>query len=89
MSHYLKPINNNAVLEMLEKEKISAGGILLTQNDPKEVTKGRVVAVGINCVEVKVGDIVLPNWNAAKKNELNDETFFVVSEDEIILVFEP
>jgi len=36
-----------------------------------------------------VGDIVLPNWNAAKKNELNDETFFVVSEDEIILVFEP
>lgn len=89
MSHYLKPINNNVVLEMLEKEKISAGGILLTRNDPKEVTKGRVVAVGINCAEVKVGDIVLPNWNAAKKNELNDETFFVVSEDEIILVFEP
>lgn len=88
MSHYLKPINNTAIIEMLEKEKISTGGIILTRNDPKEITKGRVLAIGPNCKDIKVGDIILPNWNEARKNDLNDETFFVISEDEIIAILD-
>lgn len=88
MSHYLKPINNTAIIEMLEKEKISTGGIILTRNDPKEITKGRVLAIGSACKDIKVGDIILPNWNEARKNDLNDETFFVISEDEIIAILD-
>jgi chaperonin GroES len=88
MSHYLKPLNNTAIIEMLEKEKISTGGIILTRNDPKEITKGRVLAIGPNCKDIKVGDIILPNWNEARKNDLNDETFFVISEDEIIAILD-
>lgn len=88
MSHYLKPINNTAIIEMLEKEKISTGGIILTRNDPKEITKGRVLAIGPNCKHIKVGDIILPNWNEARKYDLNDETFFVISEDEIIAILD-
>jgi chaperonin GroES len=88
MSHYLKPINNTAIIEMLEKENISSGGIVLTRNDPKEITKGRVLAVGPNCKDIKEGDLILPNWNEARKNDLNNETFFVISEDEIIAVFD-
>ena len=88
MTHYLKPINNTAIIEMLEKEKISTGGIILTRNDPKEITKGRVLAIGPNCKDIKVGDIILPNWNEARKNDLNDETFFVISEDEIIAILD-
>jgi len=88
MSHYLKPINNTAIIEMLEKEKISTGGIILTRNDPKEITKGRVLAIGPNCKDIKEGDIILPNWNAARKNDINDETFFVISEDEIIAILD-
>jgi chaperonin GroES len=88
MSHYLKPLNNTAIIEMLEKEKFSTGGIILTRNDPKEITKGRVLAIGPNCKDIKVGDIILPNWNEARKNDLNDETFFVISEDEIIAILD-
>ncbi|CAB4222641.1 GroS Co-chaperonin GroES (HSP10) [uncultured Caudovirales phage] len=88
MTHYLKPINNTAIIEMLEKEKISTGGIILTRNDPKEITKGRVLAIGPNCKDIKEGDIILPNWNAARKNDINDETFFVISEDEIIAILD-
>ena len=88
MTHYLKPINNTAIIDMLEKEKISTGGIILTRNDPKEITKGRVLAIGPNCKDIKEGDIILPNWNAARKNDINDETFFVISEDEIIAILD-
>jgi co-chaperonin GroES (HSP10) len=88
MTHYLKPINNTLIIEMLEKEKFSAGGIILTKSDPKEINKARVLAVGPNCKDVLEGDIVLPNWNAARKNELNDETFFVIPETEIIAIFD-
>lgn len=88
MTHNVKPLNNTAIIEMLEKEKISAGGIILSKSDPKEITKGRVLAIGPNCKDVKIGDIILPNWNAARKNEMDNETFFVVSEDEIIIIFD-
>ena len=88
MTHHVKPLNNTCIVEMLEKEKFSAGGIILSKTDPKEITKGRVLAVGPNCKDVLENNIVLPNWNAARKNELNDETFFVISEDEIIAIFD-
>lgn len=88
MTHHVKPLNNTCIVEMLEKEKISAGGIILSKTDPKEITKGRVLAVGPNCKDVQEGDIILPNWNSARKNDMENETFFVVSESEIIMIFD-
>lgn len=93
MAHFLKPINKNIVVEMLEKEMITEGGIVLSRADPKEVTKGRVLAVGAGCLFVKEGDIILPNWQLAKKNEatttnVNDDTFFIVNEDDVVAIFD-
>jgi len=93
MTHYLKPLNKNIVVEMLEKEMITAGGIVLSRADPKEVTKGRALAVGSGCLYVKEGDIILPNWQLAKKNEatqtnVNEDTFFIVNEDDVVMIFD-
>jgi len=93
MTHFVKPLNKNAVIEMLDKEKVSQGGIVLTRNDPNEVTKARVLAVGVNCQYIKVGDIIMPNWNAAIKSEQTktnalDDTFFIINEDEVVMIFD-
>jgi chaperonin GroES len=84
----LRPIKNNIIVELIEKEKISAGGIVLQSADREEVSKGLVLAIGPNVEYIKVGELVLPNWNRAQKSKFDDKEFYVISEDEIVLIFD-
>ena len=84
----LKPLGNNVILELIEKEKLSAGGIVLSKADPMEANRGLVLAVGSEVTEVAVGQEVLPNWNKATKSKYDDQDLYFISEDDIVLVFE-
>jgi len=83
----LKPIKNNVIVELIEKEKVTSSGIVLSSADPAEANKSKIVSVGPDVDLVKEGDIVLPNWNAARQIKYNDSEYYVVSEDEIVLIF--
>ena len=84
----LKSIKNNVIVELIEKEKVTSSGIILKSADPAEANKATVVAIGGDCVDVKVGDVVLPNWNAARKMKFDERELFSVKEEEIVLIFE-
>ena len=84
----LKPIKNNVVLELIQKEKVTSSGIVLPSADPVEANKGKVVSLGPDVEMVKEGDMVLPNWNAARQIKYNEFEYYVVSEDDIVLIFE-
>jgi chaperonin GroES len=84
----LKPIKNNILLELIQKEKVTSSGIVLASADPTEVNRGKVLAVGPDVEDVKVGDEVLPNWNAAKKSKFEEQEFYVIDEEHIVGVFE-
>ena len=84
----LKSIKNNVIVELIEKEKVTSSGIILKSADPAEANKAPVVAIGGDCVDVKVGDVVLPNWNAARKMKFDERELFSVKEEEIVLIFE-
>ena len=83
----LKPIKNNVIVELIEKEKVTSSGIVLSSADPVEANKGKVISVGPNVDLVKEGDIILPNWNAARKAKYNGTDYYIVSEDDIVLMF--
>ena len=83
----LKPIKNNVIVELIEKEKVTSSGIVLSSADPVEANKGKVISVGPNVDLVKEGDMVLPNWNAAHKAKYNGTDYYIVSEDDIVLIF--
>jgi len=84
----LRPIKNNIIVELIEKEKVSKGGIVLSKSDPNEVNRGQVLAIGPDVTLVNVDDVILPNWNAAKKTKYEGQDFYIVSEDEVVLIFE-
>lgn len=84
----LRPIKKNIIVELIQKEKVSAGGIVLQHADREEVSKGLVIAVGPDVEYVKEGEMVLPNWNKAQKSKFDDKEFYVVHEDEIVLIFD-
>lgn len=84
----LAPIKNNIILELIEKEKTSSGGIILTKADPNEANRGKVLAIGPMVENVALGDEVLPDWNKGRKVKYDDRFIWVVSEDDIVLIFE-
>jgi len=83
----LKPIKNNVVLELIQKEKVTSSGIVLPSADPVEANKGKVISIGPGVELVKEGDTVLPNWNAARKTKYDGIDYYIISEDEIVLIF--
>ena len=84
----LKPIKKNVIVKAIEKEKVSSGGIILADVDREAATKGQVVAIGTEVTEVQVDEVILPNWQKAKKSKFDDQEFWVIHEDDIILVFD-
>ena len=42
----LKPIKENVIVELIEKELETASGIILKRADPAEVNKAKVLAIG-------------------------------------------
>jgi len=84
----LKPIKSNVIVELIEKEKVTSGGIILQKADPTEANRGLVVAIGPEVTDIVLGQEVLPNWNAAKKMKFEEQNLYVVDEEEIVLIFE-
>jgi co-chaperonin GroES (HSP10) len=37
---------------------------------------------------IEEGQLILPNWNAAKPVKFADEDYYIVSEDDVVLIFE-
>jgi co-chaperonin GroES (HSP10) len=82
-------LKNSVAIELIQKEKVTLSGIVLSSADPSEANKGTVVAVGPDVTMVKVGDTVLPNWNANKgKFTHEDQDLWIIPETEIVGVFE-
>ena len=68
MSINLKPLGSRVVVEPIEKEEITAGGIVLPETAKEKPQKGTVLAIGLGdrdedgkriAMDVKAGDIVL------------------------------
>jgi chaperonin GroES len=83
----LRPIKDKLVVKLIEKEKTTSSGIVLSHGDPAEVTKATVIAVGPDVSEVVQNDIILPDWNKAVKTNIDGEEYYVLTEENIVAVF--
>jgi len=84
----LRPIKKNMIVKLIEKETVSKGGIIMAGPDAQEVSRGKVLAIGGDVEYVQVGEVILPNWQKAKPTKFENEDFFVVHEDDVVLIFE-
>ncbi len=79
----LKPLNDVLIVEKVEKENVSASGIILTSSD--EADRAKVIAVGPDVTGVTVGDEVLINW---QKSPLISGKIYKTSIEEVFAVFQ-
>ena len=92
-----KPIFDYVFLKDLEVERVTKGGILLSQEAQERPEMYEVAAVGPggmikgNYVEMKVkpGDKVITNKLAGSLIKFQGETYIVVHQSDILFVIEP
>ena len=84
----LKAIKNKLIIKLLKNKEFTQTGIFLTATGKDAVTKGLVLAAGPETQDVRVGDTILPNWNSAEETKFEKETYYIISEDEVVGIFD-
>ena len=93
----LKPLDERIVVEPVEAEEKTAGGIVLPDTAKDKPSRGTVIAVGDgrllddgkrSKLQVKVGDKVLFTSYAPESIKINDEELLLMREEDILAVID-
>lgn len=93
-----KPLHNYVLLERIEEENITAGGIIIPDNAKEKPSRGRVIATGNGTysgddlipMSVKAADVVLFAKWAASANEvkIDGHDYVLIKETDILGILE-
>jgi len=81
----VKPIKDR-VLILQEKGETKAGTFAIIRSGEKNPPRGKVVAVGKEVAECKVGDDVDYNEHASTEHEIDGIKYVLIRENEIHLI---
>ncbi len=93
----MRPLHDRVIIERLEAETKSAGGILIPDNAAEKPIKGKVVAVGkgkiledgkVRPLDVKVGDKVLFGKYSGTEVKMDGKELLVMREEDLMAVLE-
>lgn len=93
----IRPLGSKILVQRLEAETLSKGGILIPDNAKEKPTQAIVLAVGpgrlledgtVRPLDVKKGNKVLFGKYNGTEVELDGEKLLILSEDDILAVLE-
>lgn len=93
----IKPLFDRIVVQRLEEEKVTAGGIFLPEAAQEKRNEGKVMSVGGGKVledgtliplELQGGERVLFGKYAGNEIELHGEKYLVMREDEVLAILD-
>jgi chaperonin GroES len=93
----LKPLGNRVVVEPLEEEEITSGGIVLPETAKEKPQKGNVLAVGPGerdddgkriPLDVKEGDTVLFAKYAGTEIKTDGKKMLIMRESDLLAIVE-
>ena len=93
-----KPLNNYVLIQRIEEENKTAGGIIIPDTAKEKPSRGRVIAVGDGAFEngarvpitVKVGDTILfAKWaSSANEVKIDGAEYVLIKETDILGIIE-
>ena len=93
----LKPLADRLVVEPIEQEEVTAGGIILPETAKEKPQQGKVIAAGPGrtddkgeriAMEVKVGDRVLYAKYSGTEIKLDNKKVLILRESDILAIVE-
>lgn len=93
----IRPLNDRLVVERVEEDEKTAGGIIIPETAKEKPKKGKVLAVGPGlkdengkriALDIQVGEIVLFTQWAGNEVKLDGKEFLVLKESDVIGIVE-
>ena len=97
MSIAIKPLGNRVVVEAIEQEDMTSGGIVLPETAKEKPQKGIVLAIGPGDrdedgkripMDVKEGDTVLFAKYSGTEIKLDDKKVLILRETDLLGIFD-
>ena len=97
MALSLKPLGDRVVVEPIEQDDVTSGGIMLPDTAKEKPQKGKILAAGPGnrndageriALDVSVGDTVLYAKYAGTEIKLDGEKVLVLRESDILAIVE-
>ena len=86
----IKPIGERVLIEALEAETKTAGGIIIPDNAQEKPQQGKVIAVGDGTAEVKLtlkaGDKVLYGKYSGTEITFEGKKYMIMKESDVLAV---
>ena len=89
----LRPLQDRVVVQRLDEETKTAGGIIIPDNHTEKPSQGKVLAVGtgyrntdgsVRNLDVKIGDTVLFGKYSGTEVKVEGKPVLIMKEDEIL-----
>ena len=80
----IKPLADRLVIEQVQAEEVSASGIILPDSAKEKPSEGKVMAVGKDVEEVKVGDVVLYAKYGTTEVKVDGKEVVLAKEEDIL-----
>ena len=93
----IRPLNDRLLVQRLEEEAKTAGGIILPDSAKEKPAQGKVVAVGPGktndageriALQVKEGDVILFSKYGGTDVKLDGEDYLIMREDDVLGIVE-
>ena len=93
----LRPLQDRVLVERVEEENKTAGGIIIPESNKEKPAQGKVVSVGSGYrlqdgstreLDVKEGDKVIFGKYAGSEVKVEGKEFLIMKEDEILGVLQ-
>lgn len=91
----LQPLGDKVIIERLEAQEKSKGGIILPDTAKEKPQEGKVVAVGIGKTlpngkvippELKAGDKILFGKYSGNEVKIDDKDYLIIDVDDVLAV---
>lgn len=93
----IRPVNDRLLIQRLEEENRSAGGIIIPDSAKEKPARGRVIAAGPGKIkeagkriklQVKKGDVVLFSKYGGTEVKIDGKDYLIIREDDILGIIE-
>ena len=93
----IKPLHDNILVQRLEEENKTKGGIYIPDSAKEKPAEGKVVSVGsgrvddkgkVNPLDVKKGDRILFQKYAGTEVKVGGEDYLIMREDDVLAIIE-
>jgi chaperonin GroES len=93
----IRPLNDRLLVQRLEEDETTSGGIIIPDSAKEKPAQGKVVAVGPGKVndagervelQVKEGDVILFSKYGGTDVKLDGEDYLIMREDDVLGIVE-